>query len=197
MHECVRKSMNNSNAVMERLKPLISQLLESDGLITVEGVDNEVCKLLDVTCGIDYLDVKYGTEIINGIANRVSWIWVGRRPFNTFTIRKSRENNSMTEIHKRIEQIQKKGLYPQRTMHVYVECDTDRLLSIGVARTEDIIDYILKYNPPFKPSEDEHGKAWFFYCSWQDMIAKGYNVVICEPCPGLDQNIPDKQSKSA
>lgn len=177
MHECVQKSMNDSNSVMERIKPIVCKLLKSDKIFTVENVDNEVCKLLDVTCGIDYLEAA--KDRVRGIANRIQWIKPNRLPYNTFTIRKGRESGADTEFKKRLEQIKSNGLYPYLTMHTYVESGTGLLLSLGIARTIDVIDYILTYNPKTRESEDEHGRAWFYYCPWDDMTDKNYHVLTC------------------
>ena len=170
----------NSNNVIEKIKPIICKLLMCDSIVTVEGVNNDVCKLLDLTCGIDYLKVTDKAGNVSGIANRIQWIDPPWPPFNTFTIRKGRESGVETEFTKRKKAIDNGGLYPYLTMHTYVEAGTERLLSLAVAKTTDIIDYIIKHKPEERYSVDSKGKAWFYFCPWADMIDKGYRVLTCE-----------------
>lgn len=157
--------------------------------MTVEGINNDVCKLLDATCGIDYLNVYDKNNRVLGIANRIQWIKPPYPPYNTFTIRKGRESGADTEFKKRVAQIKEGGLYPELTMHTYVESGTDKILSLAIARTKDVIDYILKFNPPIRLSKDEHGTAWFYCCDWNDMIDKNYYLLKCEVGRGKNHNI--------
>lgn len=170
-----REDLKNSVIVMKQIEPIICRLLKCDNLKTVEGVDNEVCKILDLSCGIDYLEIRDKTGQPRGIANRVQW--VTGNPYNTFTIRKSRESGATTEFEKRKTSIKDGGLYPHLTMHTYVESGTNKLLSLGIARTTDIMNYIDNYSPKERMSVDEKGKAWFYCCSWDDMLDKGYYVL--------------------
>ena len=53
--KAVMSDMRQSMSRVEKAKPIIAQILNGGEIIPVEGDDNEVCKLLDMTCGTDYL----------------------------------------------------------------------------------------------------------------------------------------------
>lgn len=180
----VMKDMAKSNAVMKLYEPLLCKLLKCDHIKAVEGVNNEICKLLDLTCGIDYLEVEDRTGRVIGIANRVQWIAPPYPPYNTFTIRTSRESGAETEFTKRVKAIERGGIYPRLTMHTYADKETNEILSLAIAETKDVIRYIQKHNPQIRSVRDESGWAEFYCCKWNDMIDKGYKLLRYEACFG-------------
>jgi hypothetical protein len=183
-----KSDLVKSNNVVDVIRPVICKLLGCDDLVTVEGSKDPVCKIFDLTCGIDYLYIDDNDRVL-GIGNRVQWIKPPWPPYNTFSIRKDRESGKSTEFLKRKKAIENGGLYPYLTVHSYVESRTNKLLSVAVAKTTDIINYIVKYDPPVKMSEDENGKAWFYVCPWTDMVNKGYRILTCENIDGKDRDI--------
>lgn len=172
----VMNDMSKSNAAMKLYEPLLCKLLNCEHIKAVEGVDNEICKILDLSCGIDYLKVECKNGGPKGIANRVQWI-EPTEDYNTFTIRKTRESGAATEFAKRLESIENGSLYPDLTMHTYIDKNMGEIRSLAIARTKDVIKYILKYNPPTRFARDESGWAEFYYCDWDDMADKGYELL--------------------
>ena len=88
----MRQSMNR----VERARPIIAELLNGGEIIPVEGDDNEVCKLLDMTCGTDYLQAYKDKGLVWGVASRIQIVRNGMKPYNTFTVRKARESGVST-----------------------------------------------------------------------------------------------------
>lgn len=121
----MRRSMNR----VERARPIIANLLNGGEIIPVEGDDNEVCKLLDMTCGTDYLQAYKDKGLVWGVASRIQTVKRGFKPYNTFTVRKARETGATTEYEKRAYAIKHGGVYPFLTMQAYVDENDDFCLS--------------------------------------------------------------------
>lgn len=176
--EAVYKDMRTSMKRVEILKPIIKRLLKGGNIFPVEGDDNDICKLLDTTCGTDYLQVYEEKGLAQGVASRIQTIKTGYKPYNSFTIRKDRQSGASTEFEKRRYAIGHGGIYPYLTMQAYFD-EEDRPLSVAFAKTSDLMDYIEKYQPDDKHTgADQIGQSSFYVCKWDDMKAKKYPVVI-------------------
>lgn len=148
-------------------------------LMVVEGMAHDDMRTrLDVLAGIDAWHIKDGSGM-RGIGSRIQWIRPGTRPYNTFTIRKSRESGASTEFEKRRRAIASKDgwLFPHLTVHAYVQKPERRgqLLSLGIARTADLVEYILKY--PWQVSMRRVGRdgaAEFYAVHWHLFRTAGY-----------------------
>lgn len=162
---------------MKDLEPLLCSILDCDSIRAVEGQSNDICRLLDMTCGIDYLKVIDKSGDVKGIANRVQWIAENGRVWNSFTVRKDRESGANTEFIKRKTAIENDSIYPYYTIQTYVRKNTDELISLAIAKTTDINDYIEKYNPPVQMSTDERGRAWFYVVYWKPFEEKKYEII--------------------
>ena len=154
---------------------MVEQGFLSGELIPVESVTtSEMTRRLDMLSGIDSWAIKE-PDGITGIASRVQWGW---KPFNTFTIRKSRLSGVSTELEKRQRAIESNGqyLYPYWTVQAYLTQVHGQLLTIGMARTMDVVEIITKYPNKERPTKD--GGAVFGYCEWDMMQFEGYDVKI-------------------
>jgi hypothetical protein len=89
-------------------------------------------------------------------------------------MRKSRDSGAITEYEKRRAAIHGDGgwLYPQLTIHAYVETIRGPVFSVGTARTSDIIDFIEKNHAYV----DRTYNASFYVCRWDKMTSHGYKV---------------------
>lgn len=173
----VTKDMRRSMLLVEKYKNVILDALRAEKITCVEGDDNDVLKMLDLTCGIDYYHV-YSDGLVRGIASRWQTIRKGQPIWNTFTIRKERESGADTEYKKRKHAIEKGGEYPYLTMQGYVD-ESDELLSVGFARTADIIECIDKNLASTQHTGySQHGQASFYVIKWDVMIANGYTVLV-------------------
>ena len=170
----MRQSMNR----VERARPIIAELLNGGEIIPVEGDDNEVCKLLDMTCGTDYLQAYKDKGLVWGVASRIQIVRSGMEQYNTFTVRKARESGASTEYEKRAYAIKHGGVYPFLTMQAYVD-ENENFLSVGIAKTTDVMEFVEKgYAQTNHTGSNQIGQASFFVCRWNEMQNRGYKVQI-------------------
>jgi hypothetical protein len=170
----MRQSMNR----VERARPIIAELLNGGEIIPGEGDDNEVCKLLDMTCGTDYLQAYKDKGLVWGVASRIQIVRKGMKPYNTFTVRKARESGVSTEYEKRAYAIEHGGVYPFLTMQAYVD-ENENFLSVGIAKTTDVMEFVEKgYARQNHTGKHQIGQAAFYVCRWDEMASKGYKVLI-------------------
>ena len=179
--ETVMKDLNYSLEQVERAKPIISTLLHGGEIKAVEGKDEEICKILDLTCGTDYFQVYSDKGLVLGVGSRFQSIKSGCKPFNTFTIRKERESGNITEFEKRKYAIKHQGIYPFFTMHGYYDETTREILSLAIAKTVDIWDCIEKgYCKEKHTGQNQIGQAVFYCIDWIEFKRKGYKLLKYE-----------------
>jgi len=114
-------------------------------LVHVEAATRPEMKHLvqqfDQLAGIDAWVIEQQTGI-RGLASRIQ-VCPSGKPFDTFTIRLSRDSGAKTEYAKRKEAIEQGWLYPHLTMQAYITArNGGELLSYGVAKTIDIFNLI-------------------------------------------------------
>ena len=147
-------------------------------IVKLENVvySSDVEKTLDALAGIDCWHVTDG-YIVRGIASRIQ---ITQYPYNSFTIRLSRDNGNMTEYEKRkfaITNANDGCVYPHFTIQSYIASKSGPLLSCGIAKTRDVIKFIdneLHYTR-------RTSNATFAVCEWDRMIEYGYDVLIIIP----------------
>ncbi|MBR0034821.1 MAG: hypothetical protein IJP54_04005, partial [Synergistaceae bacterium] len=66
----VHESKTMSSQWIKQAEPILSEMLSSWHLIPVEG-DDYASKVLEFTCGIDYLLICEGTPNVYGVASRI------------------------------------------------------------------------------------------------------------------------------
>lgn len=160
-----------------KAEPIIKRLLNGGDILPVEGSDNEVCTMLDLTCGIDYFHV-YQSGLTWGIGSRMQYKCV--KGWDTFTVRMARESGVKTEYEKRRYAIEHHGQYPFLTMQGYFDKNDD-LLSLAIARTVDVLECVEKSIGYYKHTgADKVGQAQFFVVPWAEMKNAGYKVLIYE-----------------
>lgn len=125
-------SVDNFNNLVS---PFLEQYLKSK-VCTLENVDHPFIETIDRYSGVDAyrFNEKKGVQLI---ASRIQMIKNGYRPFNTFTIRKSRPNNK-TEFHKRLLEIDKDWCYPHLTIQAFINEAETKLLSFGIIYTKEL-----------------------------------------------------------
>lgn len=165
----------------EQVWPIIQPFVGRGDLLQMEGrPDTELAKELDMRAGIDGWHVHQNG--MRGIASRVQVARKPKNPFNSFTIRLTRNSGAATEYQKRMIAInggpEKGWIYPFFTVQAYTLTTTGPVLSCGVARTIDIMDYIQKHGPD---DTRETSNATFGVCWWHCMQNKGYDVLILKP----------------
>ena len=138
----------------------------------VEGRDNEVCQVLDMSCGVDYLLVSGGCDMIYGAASRVQY----GKNYRTFTVRKSRESGAITEYEKKALAIRNRAICPKYSIHAYVS--DEEVLGLAITKTEDLIDFIGRDLADVRQTNtDKIGQAEFYVCHWDKMKNCGYQIL--------------------
>ena len=160
------------DAFKRLVKPVLEEIMQGE-YIPVEGSPEEIAQLLDKRIGIDAMVDKGDT--IYGLGSRIqidSGVW------NTFTIRCDRESGHITELEKLRKAIKSDSMRPQITLQAYVE--NDKLQSLALARTADIIRYIDTHDCPERRSFDGKGWAKFKVVKWDSMIRDGYRLKVID-----------------
>lgn len=166
---------NDLGKSMDAFKRLIQPELEDvmkGRYIPVEGRPEEIAELLDMRMGIDAM--VESKDVFYGLASRIqidSGVW------NTFTIRSRRESGNTTELEKLRRAIKHDTLRPQITVQAYVE--NDKLKTMGLARTKDIVEYIDTHDCDGRTSNDGR-KVQFKIVPWDKMREAGYKVIVID-----------------
>lgn len=157
------KSAKNSANIFSIVIPIIEQQLNGK-IISIEQNDDQITKLLDTKCGVDGLLIH--NKGVYGIAHRVGYdvAW------NTFTIRVKDSSGAKTEI----DHLCSNGIKPYYHIQSYVKGDT--ILSMAIAKTDDIVDYIEKYSPPIKTASKSGDQ--FTIIKWSDFKSADYKIKI-------------------
>ena len=174
------KDLKWSAAVFEGLVwPILNQTLPGR-IVHVETITtDEFAKDLDRLAGVDAWHIM-DKKGIRGIASRVQECPPPKRPYDTFTIRRSRDTGAATEYEKRKQAIEgDQGLlYPHLTVQSYVTQKRDGdLLSFGVALTRDVISRISEWIEQGQPAGcpvwiNRTTNATFYVVRWTDDLLK-------------------------
>ena len=155
-----------------------------------------MARSLDILAGIDAWQVVTD-EGIRGISSRVQW---DRKCWRTFTIREHRPSGALTELEKRMRGAGFVGrgyVYPHLTTHAYLTKDEIRgqgaLLGVGVARTDDIMEYVQLFYPDRISDHPNIRGVWrrknradgvtFLCVPWDGMLAWGLRVAVIGAAP--------------
>lgn len=180
--EDLKKSAN----IIKSATPILQEIFEDPYLtiMQVEGKDEEVCQVLDKTCGIDYLALTHNGQSF-GVAWRCQWVEENKE-YNTFTMRKSRDTGASTEYEKRLKAIQDKAVYPHYVVQTFADKTTNEILSLALTTTESLLDYIAKEKPTVKHTgKAQTGQASFFVIDWFLMNLYGYEITIYDHKTGI------------
>ena len=152
-------------------------------MMPVEAVTDDAMKeYLDRLAGID-LWVINDDKGITGLASRIQW---GARAWNSFTVRRTRVTGAATEWEKRRTAMASQGqyIYPYWSCQAYITVRPNRvngrlascgqLLSMGLARTEDIFDYLEHAQVAHRETHSDGNT--FFVAWWNQMQGAGYCV---------------------
>ena len=159
--------------------PYVCPKIGGGELVMVEGHASDAMRaMLDMQAGIDGWHV-HSTEGLRGIGSRVQWLKTGVRPFNTFTVRRSRASGAETEYEKRCRAIYGHGgyLYPHLTIQAYIREPRRQgdLVSLGIARTCDVVEYIGAHLGTIEVRHVMNGgAASFFVVPWAHFRSCGY-----------------------
>lgn len=139
-------------------------------VISLENLRGKLPLMLDQQFSTDALYIKNGR--MYGLTSRIQ----RGSNWGTFTIRAVRDTGARTELQKHLAAIKKGSYLPELTSQSYIN-GTE--ITIGIARTADILDYIKKNKTQAKHTKPTlDGQAEFLCVSWHDMQQKGYPLKI-------------------
>lgn len=70
-------------------------------------------------------------------------------------------------------------LYPYLTLQAFINSESKDILSLAIARTADVIDYVEKgFAEEKHTGYSQVGQAAFYVLHWGDMQRKGYKVLV-------------------
>jgi len=165
----------SSKLFIETVWPMLTGVVGGGELMQMEGrPDQQLARELDMRSGIDAWQL-IGDQM-RGVAARVQQ---SNKDWGTFTIRLKRDSGAKTEYEKRYEAITNgRGLiYPHLTIHAYAETKDGPIMSVGVCRTMDVIDFIHKGLNRVQRTNN----ATFAVCPWDKMKDHGYQVKVVKP----------------
>lgn len=151
------------------VKPAIEKNCAAQ-IISLENLGGKLPLMLDRQFSTDALYLK--GDKMYGVSSRVQ----RNQNWQTFTIRAERDSNARTELQKHSDALAKGEYLPEITVQTYIN---DGEITIGIAWTADILDYIKKNKTQAKHTNNSlDGQATFLCVSWYDMQQKKYKLTI-------------------
>ena len=181
MNEDVTKDLSDSAFDFQKFVwPKVKDKCGGGELIPMESITaKEIAKDFDILAGVDAWQIQREDSLIRGIASRVQWI---SHPYNSFTIRETRDSGVPTEYEKRqyvIDKPDKGYLFPALTIQAYLkERKKGPLLSVAVCRTSELFRYIEQW--PKEIGHNRASNASFLIVWWKKYKAKGNHIYIWE-----------------
>jgi len=172
MENNVKQDMTDSATALELLIwPSVLPWVGGGELLQMESVnDSKFASILDMKAGIDGWQIH--NDGMRGIASRIQR---GDKAWNTFTIRMSRDSGVATEYEKRTVAIETgKYIYPYLTIQAYVKTWQGPVLSVGMAKTADIMEFIKRGLNTTKRTTN----AVFAVCPWEIMVKNKFPVKV-------------------
>jgi hypothetical protein len=166
----VKQDMTDSATAFESLIwPVVLPWVGGGNLLQMENIsDSKFASILDMKAGIDGWQIH--SDGMRGIASRIQQ---GDKAWNTFTVRMARDSGAKTEYEKRTIAIETgKYIYPYLTIQAYIRTWEGPILSIGLAKTVDIISFIACGLHTLRRTSN----AEFAVCPWDDMNDNKYHV---------------------
>ena len=139
-------------------------------IIHTENLRGKLPLMLDHYFSTDALYIKDGKMF--GVSSRIQ----RGKNYYGFSSRAERDSKTKTELQKHSDAIANDDYLPEITIQAYIDGDD---LTVGLANTVDVVDFIKKYKPqPKHTSKSKVGQATFYPVSWRDMQQKGYHLKI-------------------
>lgn len=139
-------------------------------IIHLEKLQGKLPLMLDRHFSTDALYIKGGKMF--GVSSRIQ----RGKNYYGFSSRAERDSKNKTELQKHSDAIANDDYLPEITLQAYIVGDD---LTVGLANTVDVVDFIKKYKPqPKHTRKGKVGQAEFYPVSWQDFKKKGYHLKI-------------------
>jgi hypothetical protein len=142
--------------------PLCQEELGGGRIIAAEGNPDEIARILDVDCGIDYLQ-RLPDGGTRAIAARVQWDIV----YESFTVRYGRNGSDNTEYRKRRRDIARDYIYPDTTVQAFL---ADGQMVAGIIKTKALYEYAEHFLREHDPTIRDNGDGTTFFAAWWGSI---------------------------
>ena len=153
------KSESQNTNWIEKVEPILSGLMSGWQLVPLEKRKDEVSRILNMECGVNYLLCSEDTHEVYGVAGRVQY----GKNYRTFTVPKESKRVS-----------QAAGVInAYYTIQVYI--DDGKIIGLGVVKTADLMDFI-DSGYAMKLSEEKTGHSKYHVCHFDDLRLAGYTV---------------------
>jgi len=163
------KDLSYSMKALLSIEKTILPTMISGKIHSIENSDNHVLVLMDRRSGIDY--IRENEHGLQGIAARVQW----GNAWDTFTIREKRHTGTITEMQKRIFQIENGYFYPYFTLQAYFSDRKEmKFLSAAAVKTVDLYDFIKE--KPFCIYRNKSDND-FLFIKFSDLQNNGIKIV--------------------
>ena len=178
-NQVVLEDLEQSKKIVHKAAPILHDIFDNNIhkylFYTVEGRDDNISKILDQNAGVDYILKRDKDGQLFGIASRTQSIT--RRRYDTFTIRKARASGAPTEFDKMRKAAREEAFYPKWRMHIYYDKDTENIVSLAIAKSMDILDFILAgYADTNFTGRGQVGQSEFYVVPWTQMNELGYEI---------------------
>lgn len=162
--------------------PILKELWRDCDFLHTEANTDELSRALDCYSGIDVVRIDRNKQTVTGIASRIQR---SKKCWETFTVRCERDNNTPTEYFKRICAMTSGDMIPALTYQAYVSPKGDKVIGMAIARTADILKFIVEGDTLTRHTDStQFGQATFYVVRWRDMIRKNYELVHITPTQG-------------
>lgn len=181
--------MDFSKMVAQQAEPYLKELFLKTNLfktnnikiIRREDCDDQLSKIYDQVCGVDYTVSTFDTSV--NLGWRALRFWRTRYPdryvYNSFSIRVKRNklnSEEHCEANKRLTAIYNDTAFPQYMAQAHYDPDYGELLSLGLAKTKDIFEC---YDKGLFRECNKYAKnkdVYFRDVHWEVMKKHGYTV---------------------
>jgi len=171
-------AQDKNSAFIDKVYPFLlkNKAMPKGKLVDIEQHSDELSNLLDRWSGIDYFYLYDGK--MSSLAVRCQAVKASEgayRPFNTFSIRKQKDNGVRTEKEKRLEAIRCGLVYPTHTIQAYLADNMKGdVVSVAVIRTVELYSmYDLHPEIIHERRAMTGGDTNLFdYLNWSDIIGK-------------------------
>ncbi len=158
--------------VWPRLKQEVTAFKDST-LLNLELNLTHLARVLDIEGGIDYIICSSGKGA-RGLSSRIQWC---NQSYNSFTIRSERPKSGFqTELEKKNRD--NTFIVAGMTIQSYINPDTDKLISSGLIRTEELNRFLEEHPEKIHKRSNTDGSSNFIFVYWQDIIELGYSMKV-------------------
>jgi len=178
---------DKNNAFVEIVYPyLLKNGFAKGELLSLEKENDKLSSMLDKFAGIDYVYKYSDNDKIVTFAARCQKMQVSGynnkyEPYNTFSIRRKKDNNVTTEKEKRLMAIEEALVYPTHTIQAFLKDSLNgEVLSVAIIRTDELYSVYKKHPAIVSSNSARTGgdNNFFDVIHWSELKNYGYKIKI-------------------